>query len=106
MHHYIAKIVGGLCRENDWSDNRWTRGWVTAPWQQWWNGNETIFNDLNIIRSSNNHSYWNTGTPALHNLVNLCTWVTFLTQVNFFNACQFFNMLMRYINSLTCSCIQ
>jgi len=33
MHHYITDIVGGLHREGDWNDDRWTHGCVAGPWQ-------------------------------------------------------------------------
>jgi len=33
MHHYIAKVVGGLQQKGDWNDDRQTRGSVTEPRQ-------------------------------------------------------------------------
>jgi len=33
MHHYIVEVADGLHRENDWNDERWTRGCVAGLWQ-------------------------------------------------------------------------
>jgi len=33
MYHYVAEVVGGLHWQDDWNDDRGTRGCVAGPWQ-------------------------------------------------------------------------